>query len=108
MEQLRVVEFGSLEALMELLQMGRLPHENFGARIPQFPLRLPGLRMLQLALKRGFLRQRRASKAAIQRHGKDGHRLVALPSRLPEPVSYSLLLVSPSALAEPKRNGHIS
>lgn len=32
MEQLRVVEFGSLEALMELLQMGRVLHGNFGSK----------------------------------------------------------------------------
>lgn len=42
MEQLRVVEFGGLEALMELLQMGRLPRGNFGGvRIPQLPSEAP-------------------------------------------------------------------
>lgn len=41
MEQLRVVEFGSLEALMELLQMGRLPHGNFGGKDSSTPSESP-------------------------------------------------------------------
>lgn len=40
-EQLRVVEFGSLEALMELLQMGRLPRGNFGGKNSSTPSEAP-------------------------------------------------------------------
>lgn len=41
MEQLRVVEFGSLEALMELLQMGRLLCGNFGDKDSSTPFEVP-------------------------------------------------------------------
>lgn len=49
--------------------------------------------MLELGLQKGLLRQRRASQAAIQRHGKGAHMPVTLPSILPAHVSCSLLLV---------------
>lgn len=41
MEQLRVVEFSSLEALMELLQMGRLLHGNFVIKNSSTPSEVP-------------------------------------------------------------------
>lgn len=40
-EQLRMVEFASLEALMELLQMGRLLHGNFGNKDSSVPCETP-------------------------------------------------------------------
>lgn len=41
MEQLRVVEFVSLEALMELLQMGRLLQGNFVSKDSSTPSEAP-------------------------------------------------------------------
>lgn len=46
-EQLRVVEFGTLESLMELLQIGRLPHGSFRSKeTPWAP------RLLELGLQK--------------------------------------------------------
>lgn len=58
MEQLRVVEFVSLEALMELLQMGRLLHGNFVSKDSSTPSVAPwGSGLLELGLKKEHLWQ---------------------------------------------------
>lgn len=55
-EQLRVVEFSSLEALMELLQMGRRLHGNFVIKNSSTPSEVPwGSGLLELGLKKELL-----------------------------------------------------
>lgn len=55
-EQLRVVDFCSLEALMELLQIGRLLRGNFVSKDSSTPSEAPwGSGLLELGLKKEHL-----------------------------------------------------